>query len=195
MQLADKKCRTAGGNFTMPLVDTFLALLIGLAVIFDLKERRIPNWLVLIATLGGLSLHFISGTSEFLNSLSGFGLGIALLFIPFALGLLGAGDVKLVGAIGAVLGVTWIPRVLFYSVLAGGLLALLSLAVRRFQWSVLKETWLDVKLLVTSRGTVLPASVGDRDIKGAHTIPYGVAIGLGTLIAFYGDPQGYWAGF
>jgi prepilin peptidase CpaA len=179
----------------MSFLDTFLVLFIGLAAIFDLKERRIPNWLVLIATLGGLLLHSISGTSELLDSLSGFGVGIALLFIPFALGLLGAGDVKLVGAVGAVLGVAWVPRVLFYSALAGGLLALLSLVTQRIQWSVLKETWIDVKLLVTSRGAIVPASVGERDIKGVHTIPYGVAIGLGTLIAFYGDPQGYWVGF
>jgi prepilin peptidase CpaA len=179
----------------MPFFDVFLIFFIGLAAAFDLKERRIPNWLVLIATLVGLLLHFISGTPELLDSLSGFGLGIALLFIPFALGLLGAGDVKLVGAVGAVLGAAWVPRVLFYSVLVGGLLALLSLATRRAQWSILKETWIDVKLLVTSRGAVVPASVGERDIKGVHTIPYGVAVGLGTLIAFYGDPQGYWAGF
>jgi Flp pilus assembly protein protease CpaA len=54
---------------------------------------------------------------------------------------------------------------------------------------------LDMKMFVTSRGTVLPASVSERDANGAHTIPYGVAISLGTLLAFYGDPHGYWAGF
>jgi prepilin peptidase CpaA len=179
----------------IPFFDIFLVLFIGLAAAFDLKERRIPNWLVLAAMLGGLLLHIVNGAPGLLDSLSGIGLGVALLFIPFALGWLGAGDVKLVGAIGAVLGVAWVPRVLFYSALAGGLLALLSLTTQSARWSVLKDTWIDVKLFVTSRGAVIPASVGERDIKGVHTIPYGVAIGLGTLVAFYGDPQGYWAGF
>jgi prepilin peptidase CpaA len=179
----------------MAFFDIFLVLLLGLAAAFDLKERRIPNWLVLIAALGGLLLHFTSGVSQFLNSLSGLGLGIGMLFIPFALGWLGAGDVKLVGALGAVLGAQWIPRVLFYSILAGGLLALLSLATKGIQWSLLKDTWLDVRLFVVSRGTAVPISITEREAKGVHTIPYGVAIGIGTLLAFYGDPSGYWAGF
>src|SRR5262245_34762910 len=106
----------------MSLFDASLLLLVGLAAVFAMRDWRIPNWLVVGATLGGFLLHFISGTSQFLNSLSGFGLGIGLLFIPFVLGWMGAGDVKLVGAIGAVLGAGWVPRVLFYAVLAGGVL-------------------------------------------------------------------------
>lgn len=179
----------------MSFLDGLLIVFVGLAAVFDFKERRIPNWLVLAALLGGLSLHIGSGVSGLLDSFSGFGLGVGLLFIPFALGWLGAGDVKMVGAVGAVLGAAVVPRVLFYSVLVGGLLALLSIATQGIQWSILKEIWLDVKLFVTSRGTIVPVSVGERDSQGAHTVPYGVAIGVGTLLAFYGDPQGYWAGF
>lgn len=175
--------------------DFFLCSLLGLAAAFDLWERRIPNWLVFLALGVGFLLNAWQGTEQFLSSLGGVGLVIVILFLPFAMGLMGAGDVKLLGAVGALLGVAWVPRVLFYSALAGGLLALLSFAPQQVQWSVLKDTWLDVKLFVTSGGTVVPASVGERDSKGVHTIPYGVAIGLGTFIAFYGDPQGYWAGF
>lgn len=177
------------------LFDLFLCSFLGLAAAFDLWEQRIPNWLVFLAFGAGLLLNAWHGTEQFLNSLWGFGLVIAIFLLPFALGLMGAGDVKLLGAIGALLGVAWVPRVLFYSALAGGLLAAFSLATKGVHWTVVKETWMDLKLFVTSGGTVVPASVGERDAKGAHTIPYGVAIGVGTLIAFYGDPRGYWAGF
>jgi prepilin peptidase CpaA len=175
--------------------DLFLCSFLGLAVVFDLWERRIPNWLIFLALGAGFLLNAWQGTEQVLNSLWGFGLVIAIFLIPFALGLIGAGDVKLLGAIGALLGVAWVPRVLFYSALAGGLLAALSLATKGVHWTVVKETWIDLKLFVTSGGTVVPASVGKRDAQGGHTIPYGVAIGLGTLVAFYGDPRGYWAGF
>ena len=173
----------------------FSVSFLGLAAAFDLWERRIPNWLVFLALGVGFLLNAWQGTEQFISSLWGFGLVIIIFLLPFALGLMGAGDVKLLGAIGALLGAAWVPRVLFYSALAGGLLAALSLATKDIRWSFIKETWMDLKLFVTSGGTAVPASVGERDAQGAPTIPYGVAIGVGTLIAFYGDPRGFWAGF
>ena len=175
--------------------DFFLCSFLGLAVAFDLRERRIPNWLVFLALGAGFLLNAWQGVEQLLSSVWGFGLVIVIFLLPFAMGIMGAGDVKLLGAVGALLGAAWVPRVLFYSALAGGLLAAFSLANKGGHWSVIRETWMDLKLFVTSGGTVVPASVGERDAQGAHTIPYGVAIGLGTLVAFYGDPQGYWAGF
>jgi prepilin peptidase CpaA len=175
--------------------DLFLCTFLGLAAAFDLRERRIPNWLVFLALGAGFLLNAWLGVEQLLSSVWGLGLVILIFFLPFAMGIMGAGDVKLLGAVGALLGVAWIPRVLFYSALAGGLLAALSLATKGVRWSVMKETWMDFKLFVTSRGMVAPTSVGEREAHGAHTIPYGVAIGLGTLAAFYGDPNGYWAGF
>jgi len=177
------------------LFDLFLCSFLGLAAAFDLWERRIPNWLVFLALGVGFLLNAWQGTEQFVSSLWGFGLVIVIFLLPFALGLMGAGDVKLLGAVGALLGAAWVPRVLFYSALVGGLLAALSLVTKGVRWSFIKETWMDLKLFVTSGGTVVPASVGERDAQGAHTIPYGVAIGVGTLVAFYGDPRGYWAGF
>ena len=94
---------------------------------------------------------------------------MAIFFIPFAFGWLGAGDVKLFGAIGAILGLGWIPRLFFYTALLGGVSALISLA---FAEAVRRQLF-----------------------KGTLTIPYGVAIGLGALTAFYLDPRGTWAGF
>jgi prepilin peptidase CpaA len=177
------------------LFDLFLCSFLGFAAAFDLWERRIPNWLVFLALGTGFLLNAWQGTEQFISSLWGFGLVIVIFLIPFAMGLMGAGDVKLLGAVGALLGAAWVPRVLFYSALAGGLLAALSLVSKGVRWSFIKEIWIDLKLFVTSGGTVVPASVGERDAQGARTIPYGVAIGAGTLVAFYADPRGYWAGF
>lgn len=175
--------------------DIFLLLFIGLAAGFDIRERRIPNWLVLFALTGGILLHSYQGVSSLLQSLGGLGFGIGVFLIPFVLGWLGAGDVKLLGAVGAVLGAPMMPRVTFYVVLIGGLLALITLPLRGVSLQAFTSMWRDIRLLLLSRGTILPEAVGARSQNGTFTIPYGIAIGLGTLMALYLDPQGTWAGF
>jgi prepilin peptidase CpaA len=147
----------------------FLVLFTGSSMTFDVAQRRIPNWLNIAGIVGGLVLNIWKGTPQLFESFLGFGLGVAILLIPFAFGWVGAGDVKLFGAVGAIFGLSWIPRLFFYSSVLGLASALLSFATTR---SVTKQLF-----------------------KGTLTIPYGVSIGLGVLIAFYFDPQGKWAGF
>ena len=59
----------------------------------------------------------------------------------------------------------------------------------------LKDAWTDCKLAILSFGRMLPDSIGKRTAKGADSVPWGVAIGAGTLVAYYFDPTGRWAGF
>lgn len=143
----------------MLLFDGFLLFFIGVAVVFDLWRRRIPNWLVLPTIAAALLLSPFRGMDSLMGSVLGLGLGMGSLLVPFAFGWLGAGDVKLSGAIGALLGAQWLPAILFYSSLTGLLLALVALVCRAMQR------------------------------KAVRTIPLAVAIGLGTLIAVYLDPN------
>jgi Flp pilus assembly protein protease CpaA len=108
---------------------------------------------------------------------------------------MGAGDVKYFGVVGALLGVEWLPRVLFYSIVAAGVLAVGCVAIGRFNSGFYKDAWTDCKLAILSLGRVLPDSIGKRTAKGADSVPWGVAIGAGTLMAYYFDPTGRWAGF
>ena len=81
-----------------------LALVVACAV-FDWRSRRVPNALTLPAIVVGLSLHgLFGGASGILFSLKGLALGAGLFLIPYCLGGMGAGDVKLMGALGAWLG-------------------------------------------------------------------------------------------
>ena len=65
-------------------------------------------------------LNGIQGLYHFYDSLLGFVLGVAILFVPCAMGWVGAGDVKYLGVVGSLLGFQWLPRVIFYSAQAGG---------------------------------------------------------------------------
>ena len=168
-----------------------------LSVFFDLTVRRIPNWIIAFGLAGGLLLNASQGFTQFSHSLLGFIGGIAVFIVPFALGWMGAGDVKYFGVVGALLGVEWLPRVLFYSIMVAGVLAVGYVAIGRFGSSsgFFQDTWSDCKLAILSFGRVLPDSIGKRTAKGADSVPWGVAIGAGTLVAYYFDPTGRWAGF
>ena len=87
---------------TMPLVSvlTFAVAAAGCAT--DLRSRRIPNWLTGGAATMALAYHlWTGGPSALLLSLAGLLVGGAIFFLPFALGGLGGGDVKLLAALGA----------------------------------------------------------------------------------------------
>jgi prepilin peptidase CpaA len=182
----------------LDLLDIWILIVTTLSVFFDIFVRRIPNWLVLFGLTGGLLLNGLHGFSQLYNSVLGFVLGIAIFIIPFAMGWVGAGDVKYLGVVGSILGFHWLPRVLFYSSLAGGLLAIVFLAYNRIAIggvSFLSSAWLDCKIAVLSLGRVVPEGINARMAKGSHGVPWGVAIGVGTILAYYIDPQGKWAGF
>ena len=101
---------------------------LGLALVacgWDLRTRRIPQALTLGGALAGLAFHVVSGGwNAGLGSTMGWAVGIAIFFVPFALGGLGAGDVKLLGAIGAWLGPMNALWVGLYAGAAGGILAI-----------------------------------------------------------------------
>jgi prepilin peptidase CpaA len=162
---------------------------------FDLVERRIPNGLVLCGLFGSIGFNAWRGFGEVFESLLGFGLGIALFFVPFVLGWMGAGDVKMLGTVGAILGIKFVPRVFFYTALSGLVLGLVAVAYKRGGLNRFKPLWRDLRVFIISRGMVTPATVGERVAQGQPAVPYGVAIATGTLITYYLDPRGEWAGF
>lgn len=171
---------------------TIVAVLVT-AAFFDLRIRKIPNWLIGAGAVFGFIINGAVGASQLFQSVAGFAVAIMVLLLPFALGWIGAGDVKLFGVIGALLGLRWLPRAFFYSALVAGVIAggymLAGLSGRaRF-----KQLWLDVKLTLLSMGQVTPAPVGTRTQGGS--VPWGVAFSVGTIIAYYFDRTGEWAGF
>jgi prepilin peptidase CpaA len=165
----------------------------GIAAFFDVKERRIPNWVIIVGVIGGVVLGGFQGHTQLLISVAGFVAGILALLIPFAFGWMGAGDVKLFAVVGALLGYTWLPRVFFYSCLLAGGMALLALALGYAREVSFKNIWTDCKFMFLTMRIKLPKSIPCD--SGAYSVPWGVAIGAGTIMAYYIDSTGKWAGF
>jgi prepilin peptidase CpaA len=166
-----------------------------LSVFFDLRVRRIPNWLILFGLGAGLILNLYKGTNQFAYSVMGFVAGVGIFIVPFLLGCIGAGDVKYFGVIGALLGLRWLPRVLFYSSIAAAIIAIGAVLVGRCRPGFRNATWTEFKIAALSFGRILPESVNTRVAKGAYSVPWGVALSVGTILSYFIDPMGYWAGF
>jgi prepilin peptidase CpaA len=162
---------------------TVAALLVPLALVisyYDVCYRRIPNLFVLATLLSGLMLNaYFGGTRGVLLSVGGCMLAFGLMLTLHILGTMGAGDVKLFAAIGSVLGLHLIVPTFLVIALTGGVLAVFSMvragAVRTTLLNVLR---IFVGLLP---GWEMPrfSIPADRRL----TIPYGVAITLGSLIS------------
>lgn len=154
-------------------------LVVGLvaATVIDLRSRRIPNGLTAAMIGIGIALA-VSGTSGISigASLAGFCLGLLLMMPGYALGATGAGDVKLMAGVGALVGPALVlPAFLFTSV-AGGVLAVIVASRRKRLGATLAQTG----RLVTAPGTA-PQEI--RAATGASRFAYGPAIAVGSALA------------
>jgi prepilin peptidase CpaA len=180
------------------LFDLAIIAVISLAAFFDMEWRRIPNWLILFGLSVALGLSGLRGMNEIYQSLIGIGVGIGVLFVPFAFRWIGAGDVKFLGVMGAFVGPYLLPRVLWYSVVVTGVMAILSLILKRLNIDSLRRASQDFEqamlvLLTFGRGRSESTNAGSGTNR--QGVPWGVGIGLGTVVAYYLDPTGRWAGF
>ena len=115
-----------------------------LACVTDLRTRRIPNVLTFGAALAGLTYQAVSGGVDGLgNAALGWLAGALIFVIPFALGGLGGGDVKLLAALGAWLGPQQILWLALYAGVAGGAMALVVSAIHGYLGTAIQN----IKLL------------------------------------------------
>src|SRR4051812_45965159 len=94
---------------TQPILDGAAQALLGILILaaagYDIRYRRIPNWLVLAGIVIGFAWNlYSSGWSGLGHAAAGLGLGFALYFPLYLLRARGAGDVKLLAAVGAIVG-------------------------------------------------------------------------------------------
>lgn len=169
-----------------PIPNSLQALLLMLvlaAAIFDFLYRRIPNWLVLSGFIAGVFLRVTTGGWTGLGeAAAGFGFAFAVYLIFYALRAMGAGDVKLMAAVGAISGpVNWFSIFILTSII-GGVLALLLLLVRGGLDRALKNVFIIVRELAQGRAPHRLEPALDVGSRSAVTLPHGITIALGTCL-------------
>jgi prepilin peptidase CpaA len=164
-----------------------LLLLVSIAAVNDLATRRIPNRLLLAGLGSALALHLLSPTpgAFLLAALGGMGVGLVV-FLPFyVLRGMAAGDVKMMVVIGAFTGPEEVFKIAVLTWCIGGLIALVLVTFS----GRLRLALGNLGRMMS--GAITPGSgpVAPDGQQSAGSMPYGVAIALGTfsvLVSHYG---------
>ncbi|SDC72147.1 MULTISPECIES: A24 family peptidase [unclassified Candidatus Frackibacter] len=158
------------------MLNLFLGISLLIPLWTDIKEGIIPNYytgsLIAFGIIINLYLHSWSGV---IFSLSGFFVGLFIFLVPYVLGGLGAGDVKLLAAIGAVKGAKFIFIDSLVVAVVGGLISLFILVMNK-------------RLNILINKLLYKSSLEDLSHKnGKNSFAYGVAITTGTWIIILYD--------
>lgn len=146
------------------------------ALVWDVRTRRIPNAVTVSALLAALLFHGITGGwSGLAFALGGFGAGFGLLFVLWLVGGGGGGDVKLMGALGA-----WLGAPLILIVFLGSALVALVMLMATLMWQAVARAGQPVYAGVGGKG-------GGKDAKeqlksARRVIPYAVPAAVTTWI-------------
>jgi prepilin peptidase CpaA len=175
-----------------------LFALVIIAAIYDARYRRIPNWLTAGGVLIGIALNCAigrydppvdPGLSGFVFALKGFAVGFIAYLLLYLVRAMGAGDVKLMAAVGAIAGwQDWLGIFLITAITGGVLSITVSLAKGR-----LRRTLFNVGFILSEMRNLRPAYLKNEELdvrsEKALRMPHGIIIALGTLIFLAAAPH------
>lgn len=149
----------------------------------DWRNRRIPNWLTVPFFFVGLAANSVAwGWHGAKDVLAGAGLALVVLLPPVLLRGLGAGDWKLMGALGALLGWGQILLVLVVTILVAGVIAVGQMIREKRTWTTLVNLWELVRGFVVFG--LRPHPELSLQNPASSTLPFGVAAAAATLLCY-----------
>jgi prepilin peptidase CpaA len=168
----------------MTTVQAIIIAVALVACVIDLRERRIPNWLTFGAALAGVIFQVWTGGVDGLKTAAlGWVVGAAIFFLPFALGGLGAGDIKLLAALGAWIGPIDILWLSVYTGIAGMVLAIVVSLASGYLGRAMTNVWLLLTHWRVQGLRPLPELTIDQ-ARGPK-LAYGLAIFTGTMVSVW----------
>ncbi|AEI41598.1 A24 family peptidase [Paenibacillus mucilaginosus] len=165
------------------LIDAVLLVILAVCTVTDIRTRKIYNKVIGPGLLAALGLQAAEGGwSGVLGAGIGFAAGLGILLIPYILGGMGAGDVKLLALVGAFKGAAFVGMAAVYMALLGGAMALCLLLLRRGWKERARSLW--AAMVSVRSGLGLPAAQPLPGGAAALTYPYGPAIAGGCLLCY-----------
>ena len=167
----------------------FVSAILVLAATIDGWKLKVPNWITFPMIVAGWIYAYASfGWNGLAASLAGTALGLALLLPAYAIGGMGAGDVKLLAGVGAWIGVNDTLWAFGVSALIGGLIAL-GMVIWRKKWKHHQQQFVAIvdEIFLVRDPVQLSAIAAERKSR-MMLLPYGIPIAIGTIGYFV------WAG-
>ena len=166
------------------IVSVIVLVLGVVACVFDVRTKRIPNWLTFGAAIAGIVVHAsASGAEGASMAAAGWLVGL-LIFIPlFAVGGMGGGDVKLLAALGAWLGPWETFWLAMYAGIAGGVLGLFVALSHRYLRTALSNLRLIFRYWLTVGFGPVPGLT--LDSSTSPRLAYAIPILAGTVVTLW----------
>ncbi len=161
-----------------------VALLLAItAAVWDVRQHRIPNWLTLPGIVVGVVLRgALLGWKGFGSAVEGCLLAGGVMFLFYMVRAMGAGDVKLMAAIGSLVGPGQAMNIVLATAICGGLLGIVYALHRGRLWSTFKNVGSVLKFHALAG--LQPHPEFNLDNAEVLRLPYGLPIALGTLYVF-----------
>ncbi len=166
-----------------PAIMIVLLATVFTAAVFDVRSRRIPNWISVAGALLGIALNafLADGISGAWFSLKGLLLGFGVYMALYMIRAMGAGDVKLMGAVGALVGPSnWFGIFVITAILGGIMAVILVLAKGRFKHTLFNVVFI-LSEMIKGRPAYLKREDLDVKSKKALGLPHGAVIAVGVV--------------
>ena len=165
-------------NWTVWLVTVVLIL----AAVIDGFELKVPNWVTFPFVISGWIYSFAAYGWEGLGwSLLGTVVGLALLLPAYAIGGMGAGDVKLLAGVGSWILIQHTVNSFCISVVVGAVIAVAMVAIRRSWRKHQDQFWLILNEIMVIKNPEKLAEIAAERKPRMLLLPYGIPIAIGTI--------------
>lgn len=157
-----------------------------IAAWIDGKELRVPNWITFPMVLSGLAYSALVGGWQGLgDGLIGMCVGLATLLPLYAVGGMGAGDVKLMAGIGAWLGATVTWHAFLVSAVVGGIMAIVMVLKRKAWDKHYGNAMLILSEMVNVKDPRELSKIAANRKQHMLLLPYGIPICIGSIAYFF----------
>jgi prepilin peptidase CpaA len=173
------RCRVMDRDSTLLLIALALAIT---AAVFDVQQHRIPNWLTYPGIISGIALRgVLFGWKGMGSAVAGCFLAGGVMLLFYLVRAMGAGDLKLMAAIGSLVGPGQAVVVLLATAICGGVMAIGYAVYRGRMWATIKNVGSVLKFHAWAGLQAHPEL--NLDNPATLRMPYGLAIAAGTLYA------------
>lgn len=155
------------------------------AAVIDGRALKVPNWITFPFIIAGWSYSIgFYGLEGLWWSLAGTAIGLGLLLPAYAIGGMGAGDVKLLAGVGAWVYGTHTFYAFCWSAIIGAILAVCMVLARKAWTKHSNQFWMIYNEIITIKNPETLAGIAAQRKSSMLLLPYGIPICIGTILYF-----------